>query len=330
VGLATPIKRAHKPRPNVGVVLGKLYPHDTEAVAQTAFEKMGRSLSDAIVWPKPLPAASSLYRTLFDELIVLDDIPPSEAAPYEWSPAPSDRGKAGGTLSAWLALPWGGPQYVLLPGFHSAAEGALKRGASGNDLFLATCGLLSTGTRTVLISRWRTGGQTSFNLVRELAQELPRTSPADAWQRSVEIARDMPLDLELEPRVKRFAIETDPPKAEHPFFWSGYLLIDSGTPPEGAPDDKGPLVLDFQKKLPAAGAGPKRADKAGDKPQMKPPVDPVANANAPPEGDEAKPPSNEDDPPKDNKKSKAKPAPKTLKPKAPRANSRRKTAGTNQ
>jgi len=86
-------------------------------------------------------------------------------------------------------------------------------------------------SRTLLLSRWRTGGQSSFDLVREFAQELPHTSPADAWQRAILVAAETRLNPEAEPRIKRVAVN-DPPKANHPFFWAGYLLIDSGIPPE--------------------------------------------------------------------------------------------------
>ena len=46
---------------------------------------------------------------------------------------------------------------------------------------------MSTGVRTILISRWRPAGQSSFDLVREFAQEVPHTSAAEAWQRAVQI-----------------------------------------------------------------------------------------------------------------------------------------------
>ena len=59
---------------------------------------------------------------------------------------------------------------------------------------------MSTGTRTILLSRWRSGGQTSLDLVREFTQELPHTTPADAWQRAVQVVSNSPLNLEAEPR----------------------------------------------------------------------------------------------------------------------------------
>ena len=70
-------------------------------------------------------------------------------------------------------------------------------------MFLSVCGLMSTGTRTVLISRWRTGGQTSYELMRQFVQELPYSTADDAWQRSVQTQIDTPLDLTREPRMKR-------------------------------------------------------------------------------------------------------------------------------
>ena len=70
-------------------------------------------------------------------------------------------------------------------------------------MFLSICGLMSTGSRTVLVSRWRTGGETSYDLVRQFIQELPYSSAADAWQRSVQMLIQSPLDLNREPHVKR-------------------------------------------------------------------------------------------------------------------------------
>ena len=205
VGLAVPYSRVHKPRPTIGVVLGKLHPHDDDAVAPAAFEQLGRAVSGAVALPRSLPASSSVYRTLLDGLIVFDDIEPADG-PYDWSPAQIDRGKPGSALASWFTLPWGGPEQVILPGFHTLAESGLRKGsAAGNDLFLSLCGLMSSGARTILISRWRTGGQTSFDLVREFAQELPHSTPAEAWQRSVQIAIDTPIEPDREPRLKKHA-----------------------------------------------------------------------------------------------------------------------------
>ncbi len=244
VGLAIPYTRSRKPQYNVGVVTGKLFPQDDLSVTRTAYEQIARAVPGALALPFTLPAASGVYRTVWDEIILLDDIENSDGGPYDWSPAQIDRGKPGSTLASWFPLPWGAPERMILPGFHTAAENGLKKGsANGNELFLSLCGLMSTGARTVLISRWRTAGQTSLDLVREFAQELPSTSPADAWQRAVQIAAATPLDQEAEPRLKKLPPDAQP-TASHPFFWAGYLLVDSGVLPEGAqppPPEAAPL-----------------------------------------------------------------------------------------
>ncbi|HTU27180.1 MAG TPA: CHAT domain-containing protein [Pirellulales bacterium] len=253
VGLAIPYHRAERPNPKpTGVVLGKLFPHDDETIAQTAFEPLSRGLERAVVLPHNPPAPSALGRTLIDGLIVLDDIKPGDGA-FGWSPMQLEPGKSTGTLANWMTLPWGSPEWVVLPGFHTAAENGLKKGtATGNDLFLATCGLMSTGVRTVLISRWRSGGQSSFDLVREFVQELPHGSAAAAWQRAVELLTSQPLEAEGEPRLKKLAAGAQPPLAEHPFFWAGYMLVDSGRLEEGQAPPPPPMVNVKPKQAPPA------------------------------------------------------------------------------
>jgi CHAT domain-containing protein len=89
---------------------------------------------------------------------------------------------------------------------------------------------MAAGAKTVLISRWRTGGETPFELVREFSQEMSHTPPSAAWRRSVLLARERPLDLSAEPRVEDVKDLQSSPTAAHPFFWAGYLLADTGTP----------------------------------------------------------------------------------------------------
>ena len=89
---------------------------------------------------------------------------------------------------------------------------------------------MSTGARTVLISRWRPAGQTSYELVREFAQELPHTSAADAWQRAVQLVSENPLDSDGEPRCAKRRPAGEAPKADHPFFWAAYSAGRLGPP----------------------------------------------------------------------------------------------------
>jgi hypothetical protein len=108
---------------------------------------------------------------------------------------------------------------------------------------------MSSGAQTILLSRWRVGGQSTLDLMREFIQELPRSSAAEAWQRCVEVAKELPLEPALEPRVKLKDASTLP-TAEHPFFWSGYLLVDAGEPLEVQTLPEMPVVEEKTKAEP--------------------------------------------------------------------------------
>jgi CHAT domain-containing protein len=167
-------------------------------------------------------------------VVVLSDLEVSARGPYGWAPFQLDRSKAGSGLDNWLTLPWQSPEQLVLPGFHSAAETGLKRGANGNDIFLNVCALMACGSRSILLSRWPVGGQSSFDLIREYVQELPFAPAAEAWQRSVLVAKDNPIDAQLEPRVTAQGFPENL-KAWHPFFWAGYACVDTGSQPAKAP-----------------------------------------------------------------------------------------------
>lgn len=250
VALAIPNGLPLRPTRTSAVVLGKLYPRDDEEVAQRAFEQLRGSLPGPLALRAPLPAPPQVVGALVDDLIVWNDLPVAPEAPLNWSPIPTSRGRGpGGTLADWMQVPVGGPQRVLLPGFHTPAESALRRRGSppdGREMFLSVCSLMASGARTVLISRWRTSGQTALALVDQFIRELPHSAPANAWQLSVLLAQTRPLDWEQEPRVRRFNSEK-PTLTEHPFFWAGYMLVDDGTAPvkEDAAEDQpaaGPVI----------------------------------------------------------------------------------------
>jgi hypothetical protein len=142
---------------------------------------------------------------------------------------------------------------------------------------------MSAGAETILLSRWRVGGQSTLDLVREFAQELPHAAAANAWKRSVQVAMESPIDPASEIRVKAGREPVDL-TAKHPFFWAGYLVVDSGwapadpaaaeaqTPPAVAP----PAVAPPAAVPPAAGAPPaKPAAPGGAAPANAPPAVPT-------------------------------------------------------
>ncbi len=231
MALAGMDRRPRRQAGNTAVVVGKLFPgagHDLQT--QAAFQQLSQAVPGTVALPSELPASSAVYSTLFDRLIVLDEIPPAaKDRPYDFTPVTTDKGPFA-VLNSWMMLPWGGPEQVVLPGFHTPAEAGLKEAGNGNDVFYAICGFMATGTRTVLISRWRTGGKSAFEQVREFTQELDHSTAAEAWQRAVFLSMETALAPEQEPRVVG-AANVQMPKTSHPFFWAGNLLIDTGSLP---------------------------------------------------------------------------------------------------
>jgi len=222
--------RGRHPEGSTGIVLGKLWPGDDQAVAQEAFQKMAGSVPGAVAVTDIPPAPSAYYASIFDRLIVLHDLADTDKVPYGWAPLPLGRSTVDNLLADWLRLPMPSPMDLILPGFHTEAESGLRRvdpQRPGQEIFLTVCGLMATGSRTLLLSRWRTGGGTAFDLIEEYAQELSRMTPAKAWQRSVYLCAGGRVDLEKEPRIKR-AVVAQPPGAKHPFYWAGYMLVDAG------------------------------------------------------------------------------------------------------
>jgi hypothetical protein len=200
-----------------------------------------------------LPATPATFVSMADRFAAFTDITPPQSGYYGWNPLTGDRAAVpGATLADWLRLPWHGPEHVALPGFHTNAENSLKKikpDEAGYELFLSTTSLMAGGARTVLISRWRTAGRTSFDLVREFMQELPYTSASKAWQRSVKLVQQSRITPELEPRITLDG-ETTPPEPTHPFFWAGYLVVDTGTEPQVAAADAAKDVLNVVPKKP--------------------------------------------------------------------------------
>ncbi len=223
------------PRPTVGtgataIAVGRLFGPDTAPILEATVAEIQQLRPQAIRLREPLPAPSSVLAGQWDTLLVLEDLDDATKSPWNWAPAAIDRGQPGSSLADWLQLPWDGPAQIVLPGFPTAAETGLRMRTTGDEIFLSVCGLMASGSRSVVLSRWRTGGRTSMELLREFLQEMPREAPAVAWQRAIQLTRSAPLDPTAEPRLKGVT-EGQVPSAEHPFFWAGYLLIDASSPP---------------------------------------------------------------------------------------------------
>jgi hypothetical protein len=224
-GLAVAPNTVERKFDKQAVVIGKMSSKDSPEKTLKAFERLKAGNPNAASFESKLNGPSNLLSCIFDQLIVWTEN--KDTPGYGMAPLQIDRGKPGSTLGNWMALPWRGPQHVIMPGFSSAAANGGRTRNYGDDLFITTMSLMAAGAKTILISRWRVGGSTSLDLTREFAAQLPQSSPPDAWRRAVKIVSETELDFEAESRIRN--AQTDEPiKAAHPFFWSGYLLIDMG------------------------------------------------------------------------------------------------------
>lgn len=240
LSLAAPDRRQNRPVARTAVIAGKLLARDDDQFAKESLDAIVGVLPGSVALSE-VPATSATFSSAFDRLVVMRDLEDPDKLPFGWSPLALDAGKAGSTLADWGFLPFTGVDQVVFPGFHTTAEYALKRGGTtGEEVFLSVCSLMASGSRTIMLSRWRVGGQSTVDLMREFVQELPHEAASLAWQRSVRLSSEKLLDPALEGRLKAPGGLTNL-KADHPFFWSGYLLVDTGVvPPPDVPPKPAP------------------------------------------------------------------------------------------
>ena len=216
------------------VLCGKLLSRDSMEISLEAVNRFAQSGVNNLAVMKaddkisPIPASASAFASQIQQLVVLDDIDP-KGSPLGWSPFSHDRTKTRNPVASWLTLPWGGPRLVVLPGFHTLAENSLRPPGlqNGDDLFLSSMLLQACGAKTVLISRWRTGGRVSYDLTEQFLLQLSEKPAAEAWRQAILEVGGKPINLAEEPRVRKDP-NVDPPIANHPFFWGAFMLIDRG------------------------------------------------------------------------------------------------------
>jgi hypothetical protein len=219
-------KRNEKPLAKTAIITGKILPRDDEGVALAVANQLTAAVPGSTIVKEMPNVQGHLFGTQFDRLVMLADMEDTDKLPFGWSPLQLDRGKPGANLSDWMALPWGAPEQVVYPTFHTPAEFGLKKGGTGEEMFLTICGMMASGSRSMLLSRWRVGGKSTADFVREYTQELPHLPAAEAHRRAVTLVRGTKTDPREEPRLRApNTLEEFTP--EHPFFWAGYMLVDS-------------------------------------------------------------------------------------------------------
>ena len=202
------------------VAVGKLHARGELETTIAAVDELKKKLPDLDSFEKQT-TPSGLSAWLTDHLMVWSQssIP---ANGFDFQPIPFDVSDHA-SIRAWMALPWYGPEFLSMPGLHSFGKG---RKANGSEMFVMSVTLLASGSRTIMLPRWPTGGAISLGLSRLYAEHLSdKQNGAKALRKAMIESRDLDFDIEKEPQIKK---EKDPGdiSASHPFFWSSFFVID--------------------------------------------------------------------------------------------------------
>lgn len=193
-------------------------PEQNEAIVQT--------LVDAVKDPLRLPQAAETPTSLLGDkvghLLVASPRAVNPASPLLMSPAPYDQSSPYGTLAAWLRFPVQGPKSVVLCGLRTPV--GMGQMGTGDEIFTTLCALHASGVRSVMLSRWAVGGESTATAMRELVQELPFTGMNAAWARARAVLRSAELNPAGEPLLMKAEHSLEGLTGDQPLFWAGYLV----------------------------------------------------------------------------------------------------------
>lgn len=209
----------------------------TDKDLQTRFDAQLALLKTALPAIETMTAVgktpTGLLSALTDRLIAWTDewkISSANAGTFSWIPDTAN--KPGNTLLDWQLLPWPGPRQIIVPQFSTdAGNGLRSNGANGQDLFQLSSHAIASGAQTLLISRWNVGNASSFQASTEFAARLGNESAIDALHQTIDTIKGLPIDVAKPSRIVAPKEGVGDRKSNHPFFWSGYLLVDTGWRP---------------------------------------------------------------------------------------------------
>ena len=167
----------------------------------------------------------SVYASRLRRLVVWEEV---VANNWNWDPIVLGKCNVGNSVSDWISSPWGAPRLLVMPALRTHAEDALKRGGVGLELFLPTLALQASGADTMLLSRWRTGGRSAYDLSQVFVERYEQEPAALAWKRAVVSIMKRDVVPDEEPRLRKLGRFEEIPQYDAPFWWAGYMLIDSG------------------------------------------------------------------------------------------------------
>jgi hypothetical protein len=193
-------------------------------------ETIVKSLMDVIGQPVRLPQTPSIPTSLLGTNVghlVIAATRTAEKNPLLTSVASYDRDSPYGTLAAWMRFPVPVPQSVVLFGMRTPVD--MGQMGNGDEIFMTLCALHVSGVRSVMLSRWAVGGESSAIALRELVQELPVAGLNASWARARSVLRQSELNPVTEPLLTKSEHAIQGLTGDQPLFWAGYLL---SSPPQ--------------------------------------------------------------------------------------------------
>ena len=138
ISLVPPDPRGVNRRTDTTVVAGRLFPRD-DTLTEDALAEM-RKVSDRIATlPSPLPAPSNLLGACCNRLVVLADFDQPAAVRTIGRRCRSTR-QAARFACELVVVAGEGPQQLVLPGFHTPAEVALRKAAPARKCSFRSAG----------------------------------------------------------------------------------------------------------------------------------------------------------------------------------------------
>jgi CHAT domain len=209
-------------KPNVAVAADLFFsPRDTE-INETRVQEILGLLAAPVRLDPTAKLLSGRIGTEAGHLLIASArvCPPND--PLSLIPSPTDPSGPQGTLASWSVFPHSPPSTVSLFGLRTAVDQG--QFGNGSEIFKMLCSLRAAGVRSVMLSRWAVGGESTAGLIAEYVQELPMVGMSDAWSRSRDVLRRSDLDPVAEPLLTKTEHTREDLNGDQPLFWAGYLI----------------------------------------------------------------------------------------------------------
>ena len=207
----------------VGIGDDKFFAPRKPEINQAIVQSLADSVNDSLRLPKDLDVSTNLLADSVGHLLIAAPTIPGSDNPFATVVAPHDRGNPAGTLAAWMRFPAKVPASVLLPGLRTGA-GTGQLG-TGDEIFMTVCALQASGVRSVMLSRWIVGGESSSIVLNEFLQELPFSGMHASWQRARAMLRRSELSPTEEPMLTQAEHDIENLSGNEPFFWASYMVV---------------------------------------------------------------------------------------------------------